>query len=335
MNAPTSTCPPHSPATHSKNHIAKTLIVGATGQVGAQMLRFLTERDGPESVLPTARTTAIPGWLALNLAELSTPDQVASLLDPHTLNSIFCFAAMTDVEACEDTPELAGRTNARGPGLLAAYARQRKIPFVHFSSEYVFDGASEHPGPYTEDAPTHPLNVYGGSKLDGEHAVSDSNPDALILRTTVVYGPDAREKNYLYSLMRNLSSATAMRVPPMRVPNDQVSTPTYNLDLIFAALGLVEARASGIFHVCGPERMSRLTFAQTIARTLGLDHTLLQGVSTAQLAQRAPRPLEAGLSIAKLTTLYPHLRMRTLAEALKHTAPELGAFLQLQALAPR
>ena len=285
------------------------------------MLRYMTERRGAEAVLPTTRHER-EGWLRLDFGELETVDQAAALLDACALDSVYCVAGMTAVDACEDQPELAMWTNARGPGVLAAYAQRRQVPFVYFSTEYVFDGSPERPGPYPEDAELRALSVYGRSKLAGEEAVLAACAGALVLRTTVVYGPDARQKNYLYSLMRNLTTGTRMRVPM-----DQISTPTYNLDLIAAAIGLVACGASGIFHVCGPERLGRLEFAEEIAKTLGLDASLLEGVTTAELGQRAPRPLAAGLATTKLQTLYPHLRMRPLAEALSDCAAELEGFL--------
>ena len=285
------------------------------------MLRYVTERRGAEAALPTTRHER-EGWVHLDFAELETPEQAAALFDAYELDSIYCVAGMTAVDACEDAPELAFHTNARGPGVLAAYAQRRKLPFVYFSTEYVFDGTPEDPGPYAETDALRPLSVYGKSKLAGEEAVCEACACALVLRTTVVYGPDARQKNYLYSLMRNLATCTAMRVP-----EDQVSTPTYNLDLIAAALGLVECGASGVFHVCGPEVMGRLQFAREIAEKLGLDTSLLHGVSTAELGQRAARPLAAGLATRKLTTLYPQLRMRTVVEAIEDCAGELEEFL--------
>ena len=301
---------------------ARTLIAGATGQVGTQMLRYLTERRGAGAALPTTRHQR-EGWIHLDFAELETVEQAAALFDAYALDSVYCVAGMTAVDACEDEPELAMRTNARGPGVLAAYAQRRKLPFVYFSTEYVFDGSPEHPGPYAEQDALRPLSVYGKSKLAGEEAVCKACACALVLRTTVVYGPDAREKNYLYSLMRNLATGTRMRVP-----EDQISTPTYNLDLIAAAIGLVQCGASGIFHVCGPELLGRLEFAEAIAKTLGLDASLLEGVTTAELGQRAPRPLAAGLATGKLQSLYPQLRMRPLRQALEDCAAELEAFLQ-------
>jgi dTDP-4-dehydrorhamnose reductase len=262
------------------------------------------------------------GWLRLDLAALTQAEQAGDVLDSKELTAIYCVGGMTHVDGCEAQPELAWRTNARGPGVLAAYARRRGLPFVFFSTEYVFDGSSDDPGPYSETSRTNPLSVYGKSKLEGEQRVLNAHADALVLRTTVVYGPDPRQMNYLYALMRNLSSGTRMRVP-----EDQISTPTYNRDLIHAAMGLVQANASGVLHVAGPERMGRLAFAEQIAMRLGLDANLLEGVATAAVGQAAARPLDAGLTTGKLRAQHPELRMRTLAESLQECSEELRAFL--------
>jgi dTDP-4-dehydrorhamnose reductase len=301
---------------------AATLVVGATGQVGLQMLKALESRG--RASLPTARA-AKEGWLQLDLGELETEAQAAALLDGDALDAILCVGGMTHVDGCESEPDVAYRVNARGPAVLAGYARKRRLPFVYFSTDYVFDGFKENRGPYAEDATPNPLSVYGRTKWMGEREVLDAHPDALVVRTTVVYGPDDRQKNYLYSLMRNLSTST-----PMRAPQDQISTPTYNRDLAQTTLGLVDEGASGVFHVAGPELMDRLEFAQRIAAALGLDVSLLQGVSTAELMQTAARPLWSGLSIEKLARTYPQLHMRTLAESLADCEGELGAFLKDQ-----
>jgi dTDP-4-dehydrorhamnose reductase len=263
------------------------------------------------------------GWLRMDLAALTEVGDAAALLDAEELDAVYCVGGMTHVDGCEAEPELAWRTNARGPGVLAAYARGRGLPFVYFSTEYVFDGAQEDAGPYTEEARTNPLSVYGRSKLEGEQRVLEAYAEALVLRTTVVYGPDPRRMNYLYALMRNLAAGTKMRVP-----EDQISTPTYNRDLIAAAFGLVKAGASGVWHAAGPERMGRLAFAQEIAQRLGLDAGLLEGVATSALGQAAVRPLDAGLATEKLLRMHPELRMRGLAECLEDCSGELAKFLR-------
>ena len=139
-----------------------------------------------------------------------------------------------------------------------------------------------------------------------------------MIRTTVVYGPDRQQKNFVYALMRNLNQKVRMKVPA-----DQVSTPTYSRDLVNATLDLVQSESTGIFHVCGPELLGRLEFAREVAHHLGLDASLLDGISAAALQQPALRPLAAGLLTSKLTSHLPHLRMRTVGESLQECADEL------------
>ncbi len=286
------------------------------------MLRQITESRGPGYALPSSRHAAGEGWLALDLAMLDA-ERTDRVLEGYELDQILCVAGMTDVEGCEGKPELAEQTNARGPAVLAGYARKRDLPFVYYSTEYVFDGDPGRPGPYREDDATNALSAYGQSKLDGERAVLRAHPGALVLRTTVVYGPDARGKNYVYSLMRNLGAGRRMQVPA-----DQISTPTYSRDLVRTTLGLVGAGASGVWHLCGPERLSRMAFAREAADFLGLSADLLDPVPTAELRQRAARPLAAGLAIGKLQERFPGLPMRTVRESLEDCEGVLRAFLR-------
>jgi dTDP-4-dehydrorhamnose reductase len=294
---------------------AKSLLIGASGQLGAQMLHLL----GPDRCLVTSRRPGREGEFPLDLAAFATVDDAEAALDGQELDVIYCIAGMTAVDACEDVPELAHAINCRGPEMLAHVATKRGIPFVYFSTEYVFDGVD---GPYHEDDAVNPLSVYGKSKWQGELAVRAACSHALVLRTTVVYGQDFGQKNYVYSLMRLLAAGK-----PMRVPQDQISTPTYNRDLAVATVALAERGASGVYHVCGPERMDRLEFAQRVAQFLSLDAGLLTGVPTSALGQKAARPLNAGLAIDKLRRLHPDLTMRTLAEALADCRADLEAFL--------
>ena len=292
------------------SQVGRSLIVGASGQVGRLLAQTISGRDGEHSVLRTSRTPK-PGWLTLNLASLTSPEDLIRLLDHTPLSAIYCVGGMTYVDGCEADPDLARRTNALGPELLSRYAAQRGLPFVYYSTEYVFAGRQDSPGPYLESDIPSPLNVYGSSKLEGEQRVLAANALALVLRTTVVYGPDAQAKNFLYTVQRTLEQGRHLEVP-----EDQISTPTYNMDLVNATNALVGNGASGIFHVTGPELMSRLDFGIQVARSLDLDETLLHGVLTNDLHQPAKRPLAAGLSINKLRSLYPGVVMRPVAEAL-------------------
>ena len=278
---------------------ARILVVGAAGQVGTRLCHLL----GPTRVLAAGRTPSAPGhlagfpWLQLDLSTPHSASVAQLLAQPAPLSAVLCVAGATDVDRCEREPAWAEAVNTLGPAALAA-ATPAHIPFVYFSTEYVFPGTPANPGPYTESSPTQALSVYGRSKLLGEQQILAVRPDALILRTTVVYGADPARKNFLYFLHRELSAGRSVRIV-----DDQISTPTSNDDLSAATLELLDRGATGIVHVAGPDLLSRYDFALRAARLLALDEHLIEPIPTASLAQPAPRPLVAGLQSSRLHTL--------------------------------
>jgi dTDP-4-dehydrorhamnose reductase len=211
------------------------------------------------------------------------------------------------VERCESDPAWATAANHTGPLALARAASN--IPFIFFSTDYVFDGAA---GPYAEADDPNPLSVYGRSKLDGERSILDAHPTALVLRTTTVYGPDPQHKNFLYTLQRLLSDGK-----PMRVPTDQLATPTYNDDLAAASIALVEQGHTGLLHIAGPDFLSRYDFALEACKILGLDPSTMSPVTTPELHQKAARPLLGGLRIDKLQSLLGPQCMRPTAQGVR------------------
>jgi dTDP-4-dehydrorhamnose reductase len=202
---------------------------------------------------------------------------------------------MTNVERCEDEPAVAAALNAEAPAALADAARAAGGRTIFLSTEYVFDGRD---GPYGEDAPPSPVSVYGRSKLAGEAAVLRADPSNLAIRTTVVYSWRPGEKNFLMQLVEQLGSGRRMRVPV-----DQVSSPTYAPDLGRAIAALAAGSAAGVLNVAGPDVLGRHAFAVRAAGILGLDPALLDAVPTDALGQKAARPLAAGLRTDRLRAL--------------------------------
>ncbi len=208
-------------------------------------------------------------------------------------------AGMTHVDGCEAEPARAFAINSEGPGACAEACRVIGAQVVYLSTEYVFDGAA---GPYDEDACPRPISIYGASKLEGERRVLATHPENLSIRTTVVYSWHPGDKNFVMQLSERLSAGERMRIP-----FDQRSSPTYAPDLGEAIASLV-GRAHGVLNVAGPEILGRFEFAQRAARALGLDESLLDAVTTADLGQVAPRPLDAGLRVMRLRDLGLELR---------------------------
>ncbi len=292
----------------------RVLIVGASGQVGAAMCRLLRETGREAMVLPAARTPC-EGSVTLDLAELR---EAETLLAREELSAVLCIAGWTHVDACEADPARAMQVNATGPAVLAKYAWRRRVPFVYYSTDYLFDGAFGTPGPYAEDAAVDPLNVYGTTKLAGEERVMEEHPEALILRTSWVFGEDVQAKNFVYQVLQRLTLGQEVRVP-----EDQSSTPAYNVDLARATFALLERGAGGVYNACGPDVLSRLEFARTIAGQFGFGVEGIAGVKTEVLRQPARRPLLAGLDSEKLGRECPEARMRGVVEALNDCRPAL------------
>lgn len=282
------------------------LVFGGSGLVGSALLSEGRRRH--LAIHGTYRRCPVPGLAAWD----GSATEAAALVDRLQPDAVLYAAGFTNVDACELGSDEAFEQNAVVPGAVAAASRGRS--FVYFSTEYVFDG---HAGPYREDDPQRPLSAYARSKVAGEKCVLDAHAAALVVRTTVVYGPDPQGKSFVSQLRRRLGSGDRMRVPV-----DQISTPTYSVDLAARALDLVDRGASGVWHVTGPAVMDRFSFAQLAASAFQLDASLLDRTTTAELGQTAVRPLRAGLAIGKLQAVFGVDAMRDPAVALAHFATQ-------------
>lgn len=183
----------------------RILLTGKDGQIGWELQRTL---------LPLGRVIAV-GRAELDLAH---GDAVRALMREQRPDIIVNAAAYTAVDQAEHETELAQTVNAAAPGIMAEEAARMGCLLVHYSTDYVFDGAKT--TPYIEDDRPNPLNAYGRSKLAGEEAVRASGARHLILRTSWVYG--ARGKNFLRTILH-----LAQEREELRVVADQFGAPTW------------------------------------------------------------------------------------------------------------
>jgi dTDP-4-dehydrorhamnose reductase len=264
----------------------RALVIGASGQVGAAVTARLHERG--HDVVGTYHGVPQPGTRLLDLTDLAATERLIAEVEP---DWVVCPAGLTHVDRCEDHPDEAMAVNRDAPAAAARAAAKRGAGFVYFSTEYVFDGTA---GPYAEDDPINPLSVYGRSKLEGERRAAAENPRTVVIRTTVVYGPEPQGKNFVYQMLRRARDGE-----PIRAPRDQISSPTYNVDLAAATVELIERDFRGVLHVAGSAVLDRYAFAQEVCAVFGLDQGLVEPVATSALGQRARRPLRAGLAIER------------------------------------
>lgn len=201
-------------------------------------------------------------------------------------------AAMTNVDGCETQKELCWRVNVEGVENLIYAARKIGSRIVHLSTDYVFDGNK---GPYSEEDKCAPLGFYGKSKLASENALLASDLEFAIVRTMVLYGVGINVRpNFVTWLISKLREKT-----PVTIVTDQLGSPTLADDLAAAILKIIELEKWDLFHVAGSEIIDRYNFALKIAETFNLDKNLIKPITTAELKQQAPRPLNSGFIVDK------------------------------------
>jgi dTDP-4-dehydrorhamnose reductase len=266
------------------------LIIGASGLVGRCLMGSLFNRG--VLGLGTYATRPSPGLRPLDITDASQVGACIAELRPRT---IYLTGALTHVDYCEDHKDEAWRINVQGPRAVAEEARRAGAKLVFYSTEYIFDGAA---GPYAEDAAPNPLSAYGRTKLEAENIIRGILEDALILRTTVVFGWDRQSKNFAMQIHERVQSGSEMKIP-----EDQVGSPTWATYLADSSVKLVQKGARGIVNVVGKDNLPRTEFARALVRVFGGNSNLVVPVATASLRQKAARPLRGGLRPDKLRDL--------------------------------
>ncbi len=227
----------------------RILVTGGEGQLGRALARA-----------PLAEGAQVVA-LSRAACDLLSEESLVAALITHDPDLVINAAAYTGVEQAESAQELAMRVNANGAGILAGLCGMAGIGFVHVSTDYVFNGEKD--GPYTPDDAPDPLNVYGATKAAGEQAVLSMNPQGLIVRSSWVCGPDA--KNFLTTMLR-----LARERDVLTVVSDQTGQPAFTDDLAGALLALgtqlvqEPQRGGAILHAANPGAVSWHGFASAI-----------------------------------------------------------------------
>ena len=232
----------------------KLLLFGANGQIGHELRRSLA--GAGELVLAT-RTGVLGDGTRCEAADFDVPGSLPPLIERIAPDVVVNAAGYTAVDKAESDRDAAFRANADAPREIALACAQRDALLVHYSTDYVFDGAATRP--YREDDPVAPLNVYGESKLAGELAIRDGGARHVILRTGWVYA--AHGRNFLRAVLQQ-----ARERDELRVVADQVGTPT-PASLVADATAYILASPfpqSGLWHLAASGSASRHDFAQAI-----------------------------------------------------------------------
>ena len=263
----------------------RAVVFGSSGQLGVELVRELRSRG-----------YTVHGFerKAIDITDRELVEKCLADLDPGV---VFNAAAYNQVDVAEREPQAAYLANALGVRNLALACRQVDSRFVHYSTDYVFDGTAGRP--YVEDDPTHPLGAYAVSKLAGELYAQAYLDAPLIVRTSGVFGPGGLKTargNFIELMLR---LAAAPRQQPIRVVEDHVASPTYAPVLAGRSLDLLERNCAGVFHVGGGTPISWFEYARLIFDSAGL-HPQLQPTNEREYRTAARRPKYSALSNAKM-----------------------------------
>ena len=270
------------------------LLLGASGQIGYELSRTLA---------PLGKIVA-PGR---NECDLARPETIVRTVNAAAPALIVNAAAYTDVDGAE-TPEgrrAATAINAEGPATLAKAAAGARIPIIHYSTDYVFDGTKG--APYREDDEAVPINAYGQSKHAGERMIAASGAAHLIFRTSWIYGN--RGRNFLRTMLR-----LASEQKDLRVVCDQVGSPTWARTVAEATAailgrcwkpGAADALSGlgGTYHVAAAGETSWHGFAQAIMAAAGRN-VPVRAIATAEFPRPAKRPAYSVLDCGKAARVF-------------------------------
>ncbi|MEP7276012.1 MAG: dTDP-4-dehydrorhamnose reductase [Betaproteobacteria bacterium] len=258
------------------------LVTGARGQLGAELVAALA---------PLGRVVAVDR----TRVDLADADAIVRVVRDVAPAWIVNAAAYTAVDRAEAERGHAFAVNARAPGILAEEAKRQGAILIHYSTDYVFDGAQR--GPYDESAPPNPLNVYGASKLEGERAIAAAGAAALTLRTSWVYG--LHGSNFLLTIRR-----LAAQRDEIRIVDDQTGVPNWSRALAGATASLLArgracvAERAGLYHLSGAGHTTWYGFARAIVGDV--PRPALVPITTAEFPTPATRPAYGVLSSDRL-----------------------------------
>jgi dTDP-4-dehydrorhamnose reductase len=273
-----------------------TLLTGASGQLGSYMLREFARADASAVAWSGSHQGERFGY-PIRPIDLTNLDDVANAFASIAPRTVIHSAALSRLDQCFSDPNTARRINTQATQQLVELAAARNVRFVYVSTDLVFDGEGEW---YTETDAASPTSIYGATKLEAERYVLDY-ANGVVVRVSLLFGPSLAGQESFF----DKQSVALHEHKPCTLFKDEWRTP---LSLLSAARGLMAVAATdyqGLLHLGGPERMSRLEMGQRLARSLGLDDSLLQAASRTDIEFPEPRPRDTSLDSRLWRSLCP------------------------------
>ncbi len=262
----------------------KILVTGASGQLGWELSQLASSFPQYEMIF-TDRSKL----------DLSQPNALAAVINEIAPDAIINTAAYTAVDKAESEKELAMAVNAKSVEQMAAIAFARNIPFITFSTDYVFTGNAS--TPYTTETALAPLNFYGSTKAEGERLAIAANPNTIIIRTSWVFS--VHGNNFVKSMIRFMKERDVLNIV-----SDQKGRPTYAKDLAMATMKMIVAleagqKIKGIYHFANKGETTWYEYCKKIQSLVGLS-CQINSILTADFPTPAKRPAYSVLDTEKI-----------------------------------
>lgn len=288
------------------------LVTGAGGQVGSVLLRLLVRTREP-ALGVLSPTGPAPAEGACERLDIVDERAVEALFDRHAPRVIVHAAAMASVAAAARGAAAAHAINVAATAHIARLAHERGARLVYTSTDMVFDGER---APYAEhDAPA-PATTYGQSKLAGERAVL-AYAEHTVVRLPLLYGVPAVSRNTTF-----LDQTAALRdARPLQLFEDEWRTPLWLEDAVRALVRVASSRETGVLHLAGPERLSRVEMGRILARALGIASPAIDATPRSALPAPEPRPRDLSLSAQRYTSAFGAPPGRSMADAVARIWP--------------
>lgn len=285
----------------------RILVTGASGQLGSYLLRAGREQGLPLTAWSGTRTGHLLG-VSLEPVSVTDRETVIAAFRAARPTAVIHAAARSLVSECHRDPEETRKINMEGTRLLAELAADARIPFLFVSTDMVFDGER---GWYREEEALAPLSVYGRSKAEAEQAVLSRG--GTVARVGLLFGPSLGGRPAFFDAQVN-----ALRQgQPCTLFTDEWRTPLALATAAQALLSIIRSEFTGLLHIGGPERMSRLEMGQRLADFLGCDASCIVPAARASAAAPEPRPRDLSLDSTRWCGLFPTLAWPCWEDALK------------------
>ena len=282
------------------------LITGASGFIGGH----LTKQAGPAWRIAGTRhrhETSLNGPDELIQLDITDKKSVMSAMEAISPAVVIHCAAITNTEYCANNKELSEAINITGTENIALASASAGAHLIFISTDLIFDGKN---GYYDETTIPNPVCFYGKTKFEGEKIVSKINNSYAIARLAWTYGKSINHaKNFLDRMINSFEQNEQVNLF-----FDEYRSPAYVQDICAALLALAQNRMPGIFHLAGPERISRLDFGYKVAGYLGFDKSLIIGASSDSINFLDKRPKDC--SLVSTRVISPFVSFRTLADGL-------------------